>query len=484
MVTAVSEEGAIAPRAWSRAIAHIGVEFGPVELPVLSGYLPASLQGSLYRNGPGRLERGGQRMGHWFDGDGAVLGVHIGGGQAIARYRYVQTPGYLDEAQSDRLRYGGYGTLPSGPIWERMQRQVKHAANTSVLPLADKVLALWEGGMPYALDPETLATRTLDDLGGLGDRPYSAHPKRDGKTGEIFNFGLSIGANATLNLYRSGATGALQRQQTIALKGFPLLHDFVMAGPYLIFCIPPVRLNLLPVLTGQKSFSDAMQWRPELGTEVVICDRDTLSVISRTVTDPWFQWHFGNGAVLTDGSVAVDLVQYPDWQTNQFLREVSQGEIRTPAPGQLWRLRLDPRTGKVLERSPQLTQGCEFPTVAPHEVGQPARYSYLNVQQPDSDWREMFGSLARFDHETGNLTTADCGANRYPSEPSYAPDTEDPQRGWILAVVYDGNLHQSQVWIFASDRLDQGPVCQLALPEVIPPGFHGAWQASKSSALQ
>jgi len=39
--------------------------------------IPEGLRGSLYRNGPARLERGGVRVGHWFDGDGAILAVHF-----------------------------------------------------------------------------------------------------------------------------------------------------------------------------------------------------------------------------------------------------------------------------------------------------------------------------------------------------------------------------------------------------------------------
>jgi all-trans-8'-apo-beta-carotenal 15,15'-oxygenase len=36
------------------------------------GRLPIELRGTLFRNGPGLLERGAQRYAHWFDGDGLV----------------------------------------------------------------------------------------------------------------------------------------------------------------------------------------------------------------------------------------------------------------------------------------------------------------------------------------------------------------------------------------------------------------------------
>jgi carotenoid cleavage dioxygenase-like enzyme len=40
--------------------------------------------------------------------------------------------------------------------------------------------------------------------------------------------------------------------------------------------VAPVRINLLPVILGQKSFSDAMEWKPQLGTEILIFDKEDL----------------------------------------------------------------------------------------------------------------------------------------------------------------------------------------------------------------
>jgi len=463
---------------WSGAIAHTATEFGPLPLAVIAGAIPPGLRGSLYRNGPARLERGGQRVGHWFDGDGGILAVQCHNGTVTGTYRYVQTAGYQMEEHAGKFLLGGYGMVPSGRLWERWGKAPKHAANTSVLALPDKLLALWEGGAPYGLDLETLETDGLDDLDGLNGRPYSAHPKQDAKTGDIFNFGVTLGANATLHLYRSDRTGKLRQQGTVSLKELPIIHDFVLAGRYLIFCIPPVRLNALPVLAQLKSYSDSLTWQPEKGTEILVIDRDTLQLVTRLETAPWYQWHFGNGYELADGSVALTIARYPDFQTNQRLKEVATGQIETRAIATLWQLRLDPRSGKVLECDEVLNRSCEFPVVSPTDVGQPSRYTYLNLHSPSADTqRDLFGAIARFDHHTGNLMEANLGKACYPSEPIYAPDADDPEQGWILTVVYDGEGDRSEVLIYAADQLDQSPICRLALPSVVPLSFHGTWQA-------
>ncbi|KAM3089818.1 carotenoid oxygenase family protein [Phormidesmis sp. 146-35] len=464
-------------KTWAKAILHTATGFEPTPLAILSGAIPSGLRGSLYRNGPGRLERGGQPVGHWFDGDGAVLGVHFRAAGATGVYRYVQSVEFQEEERAGRFIYGGYGMMPPGAIWERF-KATKNAGNTSVLALPDRLLALWEGGHPYSLDLETLETRGFDDLGGLPKSlPFSAHPKRDPQTGDIYNFGVSFGKTATLNLYRISANGTLKQRSSTALEGYPLLHDFVMAGKYLIFFVPPTRLNPLPVLARLKSFSDAFSWQPERGTQILVVDRDTLKVVSQGETAPWYQWHFGNGYLDTDGNAVVSVVKYADFNTNQYLKEIATGEIQTIAKPTLWQIRIDPHSATVLEITELLDRPCEFPIVKPQEVGQPARYTYLSIHRLGADLgQEVFGAIARFEQSTGALVEANLGDNHYPTEPIYAPDSEDLDRGWILTIVYDGDRDRSEVWIFDSDRLDDSPVCRLALPEVIPLGFHGTWK--------
>ncbi|BAY25202.1 carotenoid oxygenase [Calothrix sp. NIES-2100] len=465
-------------KAWSQAIAQPGVEFPRSELPILFGKIPEGLRGTLYRNGPARLERGNTHVGHWFDGDGAILAVNFTDAGASGVYRYVQTPGYQEEAKAGKLLYGNYGMTAPGPIWNQWRKPIKNVANTSVLALPDKLLALWEGDRPYALDLENIETLGLDDLGGL-DRglAYSAHPKVDYQTREIFNFGLSPGLNATLNIYKSDFTGKIRQKAQVSLEGVPLIHDFVLAGQYLVFFAPAVRLNILPVLFGASTYGDSLKWHPEVGTQILVFDRENLSLVSRGQTEPWFQWHFANGYVDASGTVIVDIARYQDFQTNQYLREVATGETHTAAKSTLTRVHLRPDTGKVTAIQELVDRHCEFPGVPQQNVGKASRYTYMSTFRPESDIsQEILNAIARFDHQTETFTSADLGANRYCSEPIHIQDGQNQAQSWLVTVVYDGNSDSSEVWVFDSDRLDDTPVCKLGLPSVIPPGFHGTWK--------
>jgi carotenoid cleavage dioxygenase-like enzyme len=469
----------LSKKSWAKALARPAVEFPLTQLSVKSGQVPAGLRGTLYRNGPARLERGGITAGHWFDGDGAILAVNFTGTGATGVYRYVQTAGYLAEEKANRFLYTNYGTIAPGPQWLRWMQPVKNTANTSVLALPDRVLALWEGGLPHALDLQTLETRGIDNL-GLGNKEfsYSAHCKRDPVTGNIFNFGITPGINAKLNVYKSNSSGEIVQKASVNLDGVPLLHDFVLAGKYLIFCVPPVRLNLVPALARIRSYGDSFEWKPQLGTQILVFDSETLALVSRSETDPWYQWHFANGFVRADGLVEIDLVRFPDFQSNQRLKEVATGETVTDAEGSLWRIYLNPQTAKVIAAEELLDKPCEFPVVPASKIGQKSRYIYLATCRPGADIvGERYEAIARFDTQNDTFTIADCGANCYPGEPIYVPDTSS-ETGWILTVVYDGNYNSSEVWIWDSDGLDRAPICKLQLPSVIPLGFHGTWKSA------
>jgi carotenoid cleavage dioxygenase-like enzyme len=478
MTTTIDKQ--VKQASWAKAIAKPASEFPLTQLSLISGQIPENLKGSLYRNGPGRLERGNFHVGHWFDGDGAILAVHFAEGQARATYRYVQTAGYLEEERADKLIYGNYGMTATGAWWQRFGKTSKNVANTSVIALPDKLLALWEGGLPHSLDLETLETFGIQNLEGLENRlPYSAHPKRDPQTGEIFNIGVSYGKNATLNIYRSDRTGKLLKKGQTNLQGLSMVHDFVLAGDFLIFCVPPLRMNVFPVLLNLQSYSESLQWQPQEGTEILVFNRHSLELVSRNVVEPWFQWHFGNGHSDREGNVVFDLIRYPNFATNQFLKEIAFGKTKTHAKGTLWQMRLNPQAGEFLEMSELCDRGAEFPSVDPAQVGQNSRYTYLSIHRPDAVIsQEIFGAIARYDYQTNTITEADLGKNRYPMEPLFAPDVSNPDRGYVITVVFDGDRECSEVWVFDSDRLDSEPVCRLALPSIVPMGFHGTWRNS------
>lgn len=198
----------------------------------VEGTVPTDLVGTLYRNGPGLLERGGVPLAHPFDGDGMICTFRFENGRVHFRNRYVRTAGFLEEERANRLLYRGvFGTQkPGGWLANFLDTRVKNIANTHVIYWAGKLLALWEAGLPHRLDPLSLETIGLDTLGGvLKDRDaFAAHPRLDPQTQRLVNFGVKPGLSTRIALYEFDASGQCVCQPVFQIPGFAFIHDFAL----------------------------------------------------------------------------------------------------------------------------------------------------------------------------------------------------------------------------------------------------------------
>ena len=469
---------------WSRTLLHNITEFDTTPLKLTRGKIPEGLQGTLYRNGPGRLERNGERLSHWFDGDGAVLAVNFARGSASAKYKYIRTKGMLEEEKAGRFLYPGLGYLPDAPFWKRSAVNIKNTANTSVISLPGKILALWEGGRPYSLNPDTLETRGEDDLGFLGERePFCAHPKKDPETGLIYAFGASYGQKNQILLYEMSEQGTLLRRSSIALPLASIVHDFTLCEQYLVLAVPPVVTEFFSALLGISTTQQCLKWKPELGTTYLVVDKATLSEVCRVTGDPLFMWHFAPGTVDSNGIIELNFFAYDSFENHfKWLSEVTSGQITTMGTlSYLTRVRLDPKAAKVLSTEKLSNRVCEFPSSDPRLTGNQTRFVYTSTfAQKDLLPQDGANAISCIDLRSGEdkiLEYADMAT----SEPIFVPDESSVDDGFVLNMVNNLVSMKSFIHVYNSKRLTDGPVCELQMPNLIPPTFHGTWHPLKRS---
>ncbi|MCB1616769.1 MAG: carotenoid oxygenase family protein, partial [Pseudomonadales bacterium] len=129
---------------------HRGLENMPGEFDYsphdIEGDIPEDINGTFYRNGPGKLTLGSGKMGHWFDGDGMVCAFHFEKGKLHFRNRFVRTPKFIAESLSNRIEFRGFGTQRKGGLKANFLRIPANPANTSIALHGGKLLALYEGG--------------------------------------------------------------------------------------------------------------------------------------------------------------------------------------------------------------------------------------------------------------------------------------------------------------------------------------------------
>ena len=151
---------------WSSAYQNVEKELTKEPLKISKGNNIKNLNGTLLRNGPGILERGGQWVHHPFDGDGMITSIKFENGQPFLTNRFVKTKGYLEEEKINKFIYRGvFGTQKNGGILNNaLDLKFKNIANTHVVKLGDEILALWEAAGPHAMDPDSLDTIGLTTL--------------------------------------------------------------------------------------------------------------------------------------------------------------------------------------------------------------------------------------------------------------------------------------------------------------------------------
>ena len=197
--------------AWTKAYSSVPGEYD-YEIDEIEGSIPSELKGTVWRNGPGNFDRGGKRYEHVLDGDGYLGRISIDGatGRASFKGRFVRTADFEAEVAAGKiLTRNTFGTQPEGGVLANAGRLVlKNVANTNVITLGGRVLALWEAGMPQRVTPETMDYEGNDDLDGclvdggltvstglevvdrlLGlGQAFTAHPRVDPASNRVAGF--------------------------------------------------------------------------------------------------------------------------------------------------------------------------------------------------------------------------------------------------------------------------------------------------------
>lgn len=446
------------------------------EVGEIEGTIPDDLRGVLYRIGPGRLDIDGHPMGHIFDGDGMVSRFEIGPSGVRYRNRYVRTRAFRRTNETGKWPRGFATQRLGGPLANAM-RFPENMANTNVLVHDDALYALWEGGKPHRLDPLTLDTEGTESFGGALKRlgAFSAHPKADPATGEVFNFGVDFFPRPMIRCYRLDRGGRLHGIATVPITKLGFVHDFALTDRHLVFILGPLVVRKpVSVALGLRPFDEALSYRPELGTTIVLVPRGG-GPGTRMETDALFHFHVTN-AYEHGANTVVDIVAHNadgGWmQWENHLRRFRDN----PGPafgGTLTRLTIDPAAGKVTHE--QLNdRGCEFPQLDPRRITREHRFSYLaeasrSGGDPDS--------IATVDHRTGNTSRYTVPDGNTICEPLFAPRTTPGNEGdgWLLTLEHEPLHRRSRLTILRADRPDDGPIATAPLEHHVPMTFHGTY---------
>ncbi len=449
------------------------------QLPV-QGTIPAWLEGTLIRNGPGTFEVGQQTYRHWFDGLAMLHKFSFAGGRVSYANKFLETRAYREAMETGKISYSEFATDPCRSLFARVMAvfnpKITDSAKVSVAKIADQYMALAETPIQVQFDPDTLeSVGVFDYEKETTGHMTTVHPQFDFERDEVYNLVTRFSRVSDYQFYKvANGRAAPQMVGSIPVKEPAYIHSFGMTENYMILAEFPLVVNPLKLLLWLKPYIENFQWKPERGTPFWVLNRHTGELVGRYESDSFFGFHHVN-AFERDDELVVDIVAYPDADIIHafYLNRLKDTAAELPF-GNLRRYRI-PLQGQTATYETISDVCMELPRFDYDHYNMRGDYRYVYASSVNPQQRQGFyNQIVKVDIETGQ-SRAWFEADSYPGEPIFvpAPHRKSEDEGVILSVVLDAERGNSYLLVLdAQTFTEQG---RAELPQPVLFGYHGAY---------
>ena len=456
----------------------------------VEGEIPAEIEGAFFRAVPDNAHSPMFDDDIALNHDGMIARFNFEGGAVDFDIRYVETERYLAEKKARRALFGRYrNPFTDDPSVEGVDRTV---ANTTPVWHAGRLFMTKEDGRGYEINPHTLATAgKWDYQGKLRSETFTAHPRIDPVTGEMFFFGYEAGGLCDPNVAYCIADrdGNLASEQWFEQPYVSTIHDFVITEKYAIFPIFPTLADLERIKSGGAHWAHHQDKPSWIGIMPRYGDVSEMKWIEGPVGVSCF--HEVNG--YDDGDlVHIDLC-LTDTNAFSFMREAggierAQQDIR----GAVTRWTIDMSKAQPTLETKEIGPPGDLCRVADADQGRPYNRCWIlsmNPQggppMPGGPVGANFNALLRFEPGNGRVSLMGVPPEAAISEPAHVPSSEVGHGGWVMSVV-DIPLnpdpsqqvpgeYQSELWIVEADNVEAGPIAKVRTGLALRSQVHGTW---------
>ncbi|OMP10070.1 Carotenoid oxygenase [Corchorus olitorius] len=480
-------------------------ETPPTQHLPLQGHLPECLNGEFVRVGP-NPKFAPVAAYHWFDGDGMIHGLRIKDGKATYVSRFVRTSRLKQEEFFGGAKFMKIGDIKGlfGLLMVNIQKLREKAkvldltygngtANTALIYHHGKLLALQEADKPYVL--KVLEDGDLQTLGMLDydkrlTHSFTAHPKVDPITGEMFTFGYSH--EPPYITYRViSKDGFMHDPVPITISEPIMMHDFAITENYAIFLDLPLYFRPKEMVKEKKliySF-DASK-------------KAHFGVLPRYAKDEllirWFElpncfiFHndsnsFNDFLLLANAWEEDDEIVLITCRLENPDLDMVNGEVKEKLENfsnELYEMRFNMKTGVATQK--KLSESAvDFPRVNENYTGRKQRYVYGTVLDSIAKVKGIVKFDLHGEPEEGKAKIEvggnvqgifDLGPGRFGSEAVFVPREAgtacEEDDGYLIFFVHDENTGKSSVNVIDAKTMSADPVAVVDLPHRVPYGFH------------
>ncbi|CAN6836612.1 unnamed protein product [Brassica oleracea] len=437
------------------------------DLPVVHGYLPECLNGEFVRVGPNpKFDPVAGYHWHVFIFISflhyycwMIHGVRIKDGKSTYVSRYVKTSRLKQEEFFGAAKFMKIGDLKGflGLLMVYLQQlrtklkvlDVSYGhgtANTALVYHHGKLLALSEADKPYVvkvLEDGDLQTLGMMDYDKRLTHSFTAHPKVDPTTGEMFTFGYSH-TPPYLTYRVISEDGIMHDPVPITIPEPIMMHDFAITETYAIFMDLPMHFRPKEMVKEKKmvySFDPTKKAR--------------FGVLPRYAKDElmirWFElpncfiFHNANAWEEEDEVVLITCrLENPDL-------DMVSGNVKEKLENfsnELYEMRFNMKTGSASQKKLSAS-AVDFPRINECYTGKKQRYVYGTILDSIAKVTGIIKFDLHAEAETGKKILEvggnikgiyELGQGRYGSEAIYVPrEAGEEDDGYLIFFVHDEN---------------------------------------------
>ncbi|KAB2594730.1 carotenoid 9-10-cleavage dioxygenase-like [Pyrus ussuriensis x Pyrus communis] len=406
-----------------------------------------------------------------------VHGMRIKDGKATYVSRYIRTSRLKQEEYFRGAKFMKIGDLKGFLGLLMVNLQMLRAklkildmsygngtGNTALVYHHGKLLALSEADKPYVLkvlEDGDLQTVGLLDYDKRLTHSFTAHPKVDPVTGEMFTFGYSH--TPPYVTYRViSKDGFMHDPIPITIADPVMMHDFAITENYAIFMDLPLIFQPKEMVKEKKFIFTFDQ------TQIA-----RFGLLPRYARMSPNAWEEGDEVVLitcrldnldldmVNGSVKEKLENFKNAMVLLTVLIIFRYEMR-------FNLKTGLASQKKLSES-----AVDFPRVNESYTGRKQRYVYGTLL----DSIAKVTGVAKFDlHAEPEVGLYDLGPGRFGSEAIFVPRipgvTSEEDDGYLILFVHDENTGKSAIQVVDAKTMSSEPVAVVELPHRVPYGFH------------
>lgn len=410
----------------------------------IEGKLPKDLNGTLFRTAPSMTENYGTKLNNLFDGDAYLSSWRFREGKVELRGRFLPTPERQKEQEARKMLFNEFGTFAENP-----RNNGKNQPNVNVIEWNGKLLGLSETGLPTIINPITFNFEGYEDF-HKGVPPYltfAAHPRIDSKSGDMFAWGVERRPPGIVHVYHiERRTSKANLLYKLPLNGFFMAHDAMLTENYFLLVVPPMQYDIQSVMSGAKTFGDALNFNENSPTRLLVMPRDNRGGTAKPIVielPPEIAFHYGNAYETSKDKIVFEMISGKNkaildwirrWKRNEFVQPDS-----TYLTQNLKQVTVD-LSRQSLSSRVDLADTVEFPRYDSRLTGQKSRFLYCTEKSNSEN-----ASVVRVDLDSRKLVKIAAGKSRTYGEPVFTPKTtsDNEERGWVLVQGYDSDKNET-----------------------------------------